>query len=1478
MATSTRISTLMETADQLLATAEYEQAIETYRTILKKSPKKVDALHGLGQALVEIGQYDEGIECLQNAVKLKEDNARLFDSLGHAYTRKGEYDAAIESYQKAVSHDPGLMVTYYDWIEAIVTAGAKAKDIEVFHSVLENNLPLADIYSLLNALGQRLVTEGKQETALEQFRIAVHLDPEAEAAYDNWRNVLNDEAAPESFIDEYHEVLSRVNNPHVLHNWAVQIHNSGKPEAAAPYYERIIAIQADYPYAHYNLGLAYLASGNYKAAEQHFRKSSEQNPQDANSLYQLGLALSSQKQYSAAVESFRQAVALDPSNAIIYRGWGVTAVEARNDEWMQEILNEIEKNLSDADLLVDFGVELDKLGDYDKAIETYKKALEIKPDSSLALNNWGVALNKSGKLSEGIAKQLRAIELDPDFALAYKNVVDGIKHLENPDHVIEALKKLVDKHPNAETYQEMATAYRNASRMNEAIDYLQKALELAPENEAVLRDLAGVAALADDEALDAVTPFLEAKIVNPDLFIDFGFALDAQSKYQRAIAQYRNALERKSDSHLAYNNWGAALAKLGDYETAVAKQLKSIELDPSFELAYTNVVHNMEHLEDPTAALKQMADLVNQHPTAHGHRKVGDGFAQLKDFEAAIAAYRQSIEIAAGDDAWRGLGTAAAASGNEKILAETTRFIEASVENPDIFINFGVELDGNKRYAEAIRQYQNALKHDPDSALAYNNWGVALRKQGDTRGAIDKQLQAIKVDGNYQRAYRNIAANLPRLENSDEALGEFRKAVEKNPGAASYTDLATGLYNLKQYREAIAACQKALEEDKNHGEAYARWASCHSALEEYNEALKKYQLAIQYDPDSEWNYFEFGLTLDNMGRSEDAIAQYRKMLEVKSDSVFALEWWGVALGNLQRHDAAVEKYREALAIDPKHSSIHFRWGNTLLEMLRYDEAVRQFRLGQDADGDYSIRCYSAHNIAFIAEKTGRYREARELWGNVIKIYEETLPQARERRDAYHYLYLGSIYHQARKEYEKAESIYLQGLAYEPENALLHMNLLELYLEEKEAYYDNRSEENGSKKNESHWKALREYRILKAYFDARLADHKSRQMLWQRGKIELQMKQYDAAEADFQAVLKEDPSMISALIDIGVSKMQQDQFSEAAGYFEQAMSIDPDNLTTRKNLAEACLKGRDKQQAEKIYREMLDLAPFHADALVGLGEVYTAMGEDANKRDARGDAEEMFSRANDYFGQALALESDKAADASRKLSPADVSAIHYSRGFARVKLFEAQGRKENRLMQNALSDFKRVLPGTDNFFKAGRAAHKLEARMNPPQEVATTWGPRIIALFAMLVFLGAQWGYFYGLPQYEKSEVRFNPQQLLAPLSTADADSLSPRLSELAGEAFASRQAAMEAVEQLLGSSMASRVNVGQSIRGSGKLELIGRKPMDATPYGLLTFGALIFMVAGLYLQEISRLKFGAIELEKSSSTRVSSSSSLGISK
>jgi tetratricopeptide (TPR) repeat protein len=75
----------------------------------------------------------------------------------------------------------------------------------------------------------------------------------------------------------------------------------------------------------------------------------------------------------------------------------------------------------EAEAWCDRGNEQYNLGDFEGAIASLDKALEIKPDYHEAWNNRGVALGNLGRFEDAIASYDKALEIKPDFHEAWYN-------------------------------------------------------------------------------------------------------------------------------------------------------------------------------------------------------------------------------------------------------------------------------------------------------------------------------------------------------------------------------------------------------------------------------------------------------------------------------------------------------------------------------------------------------------------------------------------------------------------------------------------------------------------------------------------------------------------------------------------------------------------------------------------------------------------------------------------------------------------------------------------------------------------------------------------------------------------------------------------------------------------------------------------------------------------------------------------------
>ena len=70
-------------------------------------------------------------------------------------------------------------------------------------------------------------------------------------------------------------------------------------------------------------------------------------------------------------------------------------------------------------------------GKLEEAVESYNKAISLKPDYFMAYNNLGNALRDQGKLGEAVEAFDKALSIKPNFAEAYSNLGNAFESKAN---------------------------------------------------------------------------------------------------------------------------------------------------------------------------------------------------------------------------------------------------------------------------------------------------------------------------------------------------------------------------------------------------------------------------------------------------------------------------------------------------------------------------------------------------------------------------------------------------------------------------------------------------------------------------------------------------------------------------------------------------------------------------------------------------------------------------------------------------------------------------------------------------------------------------------------------------------------------------------------------------------------------------------------------------------------------------------------
>jgi tetratricopeptide (TPR) repeat protein len=117
--------------------------------------------------------------------------------------------------------------------------------------------------------------------------------------------------------------------------------------------------------------------------------------------------------------------------------------------------------------------------------------------------------------------------------------------------------------------------------------------------------------------------------------------------------------------------------------------------------------------------------------------------------------------------------------------------------------------------------------------------------------AVAAYRQALLIGGANAATVFNLANALSAWGKNEAALERFCQAVEMEPGyAKAWNNLGGVLMELDQFDQAICAYQKAIE--LGHTDSNYNLASLLEQIDRPGEARSHWQAYVAYDPGSQW--------------------------------------------------------------------------------------------------------------------------------------------------------------------------------------------------------------------------------------------------------------------------------------------------------------------------------------------------------------------------------------------------------------------------------------------------------------------------------------------------------------------------------------------------------------------------------------------------------------------------------------------------
>ena len=222
-----------------------------------------------------------------------------------------------------------------------------------------------------DGLGQFLLDHGHLDEAIDQFQIALKIDPKYPVARTNLGIALSKKGRVDEAITQLQTVLQHFPDDAIAHlNLGTALAKKGDPQSAIAEFEKTLSIQSHYPSAHYNLGMALDDSRQIDEAIAHYQEAVKEDPRFAEAYYLLGNDLFRRSRIDDAIAAYKRALQSHPGYP------------------------EVENNI---------GLALLKEGRPGEAIAHWENAIANEPDFVPALNNlaWVLAAFPEASIRNG---------------------------------------------------------------------------------------------------------------------------------------------------------------------------------------------------------------------------------------------------------------------------------------------------------------------------------------------------------------------------------------------------------------------------------------------------------------------------------------------------------------------------------------------------------------------------------------------------------------------------------------------------------------------------------------------------------------------------------------------------------------------------------------------------------------------------------------------------------------------------------------------------------------------------------------------------------------------------------------------------------------------------------------------------------------------------------------------------------------------
>jgi len=520
----------------------------------------------------------------------------------------------------------------------------------------------------------------------------------------------------------------------------------------------------------------------------------------------------------------------------------------------------------------------------------------------------GMAFEEDGEMEKALAAYRKVLDVDPGQADLASRVATLLTRQDDFPQAIDVLKDAVKANPKAtEPLLQLAFIYtKYMRRVDQAIDCVNKAIAIDPQNIDAYERLCEIALAAGDEkkALQSLDRAAATQSENAGFWARLGklyasivFKPDRPPKREgiaRVNEIFRKAVEHAGDDAKVLKDVADYYVATEQIKEAIPLYLRLLELEPDDTSARERLATGFVLTNQRDKAVEMLEQIIKEQPENY---KPYDLLAGLLD------------------DAARGLEREKKAEQAKAAFAKAAANYEQSLiinpGRPSPYLHLAELLLGPlKEQERAVKVLTEAREHFRQTAEIAYYLAIALREAKHSQEAVvtfEEALHEAEAEGAEianARFYFDYGAAAEQAGLYDKAAELFRKSIAVDPSNAA------DAYNYLAYM----------------------WADHNMHLDEAEQMIK---LALQANPDNGAYVDTLGWLEFKEGKFEQALTDLQRAAQkLTRDDPVVLEHIGDACAKLNKSAQALEAWQKALSIDPKNKTLADKIDNAKTKMSK----------------------------------------------------------------------------------------------------------------------------------------------------------------------------------------------------------------------------------------------------------------------------------------------------------------------------------------------------------------------------------------------------------------------------------------------------------------------------------------------------------------------------------------------------------------